>query len=66
MLHCYCEDRYNGYVVLSLVVWKEIMNLMRLTVLNIFIPKIKKEVQRNLTNTCVYEIIFSKKYTIFI
>ena len=65
MLHCYCEDRYNGYVVLSLVVWKEIMNLMRLTVLNIFIPKIKKEVQRNLTNTCVYEIIFFKKYTIF-
>ena len=41
MLHCYCEDRYNGYLVLSLV-WKEIMNQMRLTVLNKFIPKIKK------------------------
>ena len=38
---------------------------MRLTILNKFIPKIKKEYQRNLTNTCVYEIIFSKKYTIF-
>ena len=41
------------------------MNQMRLTVLSKFIPKIKKEYQRNLTNTCACEIIFSKKYTIY-